>query len=114
MFALCDGNSFYASCERVFRPDLRNTAICILSNNDGNVVTRTIEAKKLGIKMGTPYFQIKHLVHQGKLVVFSSNYELYANLSMRMMQAIASLVSSTEAYSIDKSKLYSMGIQTLK
>ena len=56
MFALCDGNSFYASCERVFRPDLRNTPICVLSNNDGNVVTRTIEAKKLGIKMGTPYF----------------------------------------------------------
>ena len=63
--------------------------------------------------MGTPYFQIKHLVHQGKLVVFSSNYELYANLSMRMMQAIASLVSSTEAYSIDEAFLLVDGIEDL-
>ena len=113
MFALCDGNSFYASCERVFRPDLRNTTICVLSNNDGNVVTRTIEAKKLGIKMGTPYFQIKHLVHQGKLVVFSSNYELYANLSMRMMQSLASLVSCMESYSIDEAFLLLDGIEDL-
>ena len=102
MFALCDGNSFYASCERVFRPELRNTAIICVSNNDGCVVTRTAEAKRLGIKMGQPLFQLRHLIERGELVAFSSNYELYADLSRRMMQSIASLVPATEIYSIDE------------
>ena len=102
MFALCDGNSFYASCERVFRPELRNTAIICVSNNDGCVVTRTAEAKRLGIKMGQPLFQLKHFIERGELVAFSSNYELYADLSRRMMQSIASLVPATEVYSIDE------------
>ena len=88
MFALVDGNSFYASCERVFRPDLKSVPIVVLSNNDGCVVARSSEAKRLGIKMGVPYFQIKHLTRQGHLKAFSSNYELYADMSARMMQTI--------------------------
>ena len=102
MFALIDGNSFYASCERVFRTDLRTTPIVVLSNNDGCVITRTAEAKALGIKMGEPFFKIKHLVQQHGLVVFSSNYALYGDLSRRMMQSIASLVPRIEVYSIDE------------
>ena len=101
-FALIDGNSFYASCERVFRPDLANTPIVVLSNNDGCVVTRTREAKALGIKMGVPYFEVAHLEKRGLLTVFSSNYELYADMSRRMMTAIGSLVPRYEVYSIDE------------
>jgi DNA polymerase V len=102
MYALIDGNSFYCSCERVFRPDLKTTAIVVLSNNDGCVVARTSEAKTLGIKMGVPYFQVRHLEKQGRLQVFSSNYELYADFSRRMMMTIASLVPAIEVYSIDE------------
>ena len=112
MYALIDGNSFYCSCERVFRPDLKSKAIVVLSNNDGCVVARTPEAKALGIKMGVPYFQVRHLEKQGRLQVFSSNYELYADFSRRMMMTIASLVPAIEVYSIDKNKLYGMVIQT--
>lgn len=77
MYALIDGNSFYASCERVFRPDLKHQPIVVLSNNDGCVITRTSEAKALGIKMGEPYFKIKDTVNRYGVKVFSSNYELY-------------------------------------
>ena len=111
MFALVDGNCFYASCERVFRPELRDKAIVVLSNNDGCVVTRTPQAKALGIKMGVPYYQIKHLVDSGELIAFSSNYELYADLSRRMMESIATLVPAIEVCSIDKNKLSGMVIQ---
>ena len=72
MFALIDGNNFYCSCEKVYRPELKQQAIIVLSNNDGCVISRSNEAKELGIKMGVPYFQIHHLVQQGKLIVFSS------------------------------------------
>ena len=85
-FALVDANSFYASCERVFRPDLLKTPIVVLSNNDGCVVTRSAEAKALGIKNGTPAFKIGDLIRSGKVVAFSSNYELYGDLSARMMK----------------------------
>ncbi len=102
MYALIDGNSFYASCERVFRPELKHTAIVVLSNNDGCVVARSAEAKAMGIKMGVPYYQVQHLEKQGRLKVFSSNYELYADLSRRMMDTIAGLVPSIEVYSIDE------------
>lgn len=101
-FALIDGNSFYASCERVFRPDLRTRPVVVLSNNDGCVITRTAEAKALGIKMGEPYFKIKPLIKRHGVVVFSYNYELYGDLSRRMMQSIATLVPQTEIYSIDE------------
>ena len=102
VFALIDGNSFYASCERVYRPDLRHRPVVVLSNNDGCVITRTAEAKALGIKMGEPYFKIQSLVKRYGVVVFSSNYELYGDLSRRMMDSIASLVPQTEIYSIDE------------
>ena len=102
MYALIDGNSFYASCERVFRPDLAGVPIVVLSNNDGCVVTRTAEAKALGIKMGEPLFKIKHLVRQNRVQVFSSNYELYADMSRRMVNTVATLVPRIEVYSIDE------------
>lgn len=102
MFALIDGNNFYCSCERVYRPELKQQPIIVLSNNDGCVISRSSEAKDIGIKMGVPYFQIQHLIQQRKLTVFSSNYELYADLSRRMMNTIASLVPAIEIYSIDE------------
>ncbi|UTO05441.1 Y-family DNA polymerase [Moraxella sp. FZLJ2107] len=102
MYALIDGNSFYCSCERIFNPKLKNKAVVVLSNNDGCVVARTAEAKVLGIKMGVPYFQIKDLVNRGAVIAFSSNYELYGDISARMMNTIASLVPAVEIYSIDE------------
>ena len=102
VFALVDGNSFYASCEKAFRPDLRDRAVVVLSNNDGCVVARSAEAKLLGIPMGAPLFQIQKDIRQHGIVVFSSNYELYADMSARMMAAIASLTPRIEVYSIDE------------
>jgi DNA polymerase V len=102
VFALVDGNSFYASCEKAFRPDLRDRAVVVLSNNDGCVVARSAEAKLLGIPMGAPLFQIQKEIRQHGIVVFSSNYELYADMSARMMSAIASLTPRIEVYSIDE------------
>jgi DNA polymerase V len=102
IFALVDGNSFYASCEKAFRPDLTNRAVIVLSNNDGCVVARSSEAKLLGIPMGVPLFQIQKAIRQHGIVVFSSNYELYADMSARMMASIASLTPRIEVYSIDE------------
>ncbi len=101
-YALVDGNSFFASCERVFRPDLWNTPVIVLSNNDGNVVARSREAKQLGIRMGQPFFEVRDLCREKGVAVFSSNYELYGDLSGRMMTTIASLVPRIEPYSIDE------------
>ena len=102
VFALVDGNSFFASCEKVFRPDLTDRPVIVLSNNDGCVVARSKEAKKLGIKMCQPYFQIEEFCIRENVAVFSSNYELYANLSGRMMSTIASQVDCIDLYSIDE------------
>lgn len=102
MFALIDCNNFYASCERLFRPDLRTTPIVVLSNNDGCVIARSNEAKALGINMGEPYFQIKALVKQHRIEVFSSNYTLYGDLSQRVMSIIESEWPHVEIYSIDE------------
>lgn len=102
VFALVDANSFYASCERVFRPDLANRPIVVLSNNDGCVVTRSAEAKKMGIRNGTPAFRLAGLIRSGALVAFSSNYELYGDLSARMMRTVAGMVPRIEPYSIDE------------
>ena len=113
MFALIDGNSFYCSCERVFRPELKNVPVVVLSNNDGCVVARSTEAKALGIKMGEPYFRVKHLVSQGRLKAYSSNYELYADLSRRMMETIAGCVPAVEVYSIDECFADMSGIDDL-
>ena len=101
VFALVDGNSFFASCEKVFRPDLTDRPVIVLSNNDGCVVARSKEAKKLGIKMCQPYFQIEEFCIRENVAVFSSNYVLYANLSGRMMSTISSQVDCIP-YSIDE------------
>ncbi len=102
-FALIDCNNFYASCERVFEPKLEGKPIVVLSNNDGCIVARSNEAKALGIKMGIPYFQIKNLVLQNDVVVRSSNYPLYGDMSSRVMRIIAHYSPIQEIYSIDES-----------
>lgn len=88
MFALVDVNSFYASCETIFRPDLQGRPVVVLSNNDGCIIARSAEAKKLGIKMGDPYFKCKDYFRQQGIVCFSSNYELYADMSNRVMTTL--------------------------
>ncbi|EFT3129056.1 Y-family DNA polymerase [Escherichia coli] len=110
MFALADVNSFYASCEKVFRPDLRGKPVVVLSNNDGCVIARSAEAKRLGIKMGTPWFQLKEAQFPEKLYVFSSNYELYASLSNRVVALLEELSPRVEQYSIDECFLDARGI----
>ncbi len=102
VFGLVDANSFYCSCERIFRPELRQRPVVVLSNSDGAIVARTNEAKALGIKMGEPYFKIREFLEQNGVVVFSSNYTLYGELSHRMSMAIASLTFAQEQYSIDE------------
>ncbi len=109
MFALADVNSFYASCEKVFRPDLRGKPVVVLSNNDGCVIARSAEAKRLGIKMGTPWFQLKEAQFPEKLYVFSSNYELYASLSNRVVALLEELSPRVEQYSIDECFLDARG-----
>ena len=101
VFALIDCNSFYASCERVFRPDLAKTPIVVLSNNDGCVIARSYDAKEF-VKMGAPYFQIKDHLHRNGVVAFSSNYALYGDMSERVMTIIESMVPALEVYSIDE------------
>lgn len=101
VFALIDCNSFYASCERVFRPDLAKVPIVVLSNNDGCVIARSYDAKPF-VKMGEPYFQIKHQLKQHGIVAFSSNYALYGDMSERVMTLIESMVPAVEVYSIDE------------
>lgn len=101
IFALIDCNSFYASCERVFRPDLAKVPIVVLSNNDGCVIARSYDAKPF-IKMGEPYFQIKHKLKQHGIVPFSSNYALYGDMSERVMSLIEAMVPAVEVYSIDE------------
>ncbi|MDU8583363.1 translesion error-prone DNA polymerase V subunit UmuC [Pseudomonas syringae pv. actinidiae] len=101
VFALIDCNCFYASCERVFRPDLEKTPIVVLSNNDGCVIARSYDAKPF-VKMGAPYFQIKDVLKRNGIKVFSSNYALYGDMSERVMSIIESMVPASEVYSIDK------------
>jgi DNA polymerase V len=101
VFALIDCNSFYASCERVFRPDLARTPIVVLSNNDGCVIARSADAKPY-IKMGEPYFQIRDKLRKHGILPFSSNYALYGDMSQRVMTVIESQVPAVEIYSIDE------------
>lgn len=112
VFALIDCNSFYCSCERVFRPDLVRTPIVVLSNNDGCVISRTPEAKALGVKMGEPWFQIRRRFEALGGVAFSSNYALYGDISERVMTVIEGLVPDLEVYSIDEAFADLTGIQT--
>ncbi|EAR5803634.1 Y-family DNA polymerase [Salmonella enterica] len=110
MFALADVNSFYASGEKVFRPDLRNRPVVVLSNNDGCVIARSAEAKRLGIKMGVPWFQLKTAQFPEPVITFSSNYELYASMSNRVMSHLEELAPRVEQYSIDEMFLDIRGI----
>ncbi|EKS6735845.1 Y-family DNA polymerase [Enterobacter ludwigii] len=102
MFALCDVNSFYASCESVFRPDLRGRPVVVLSNNDGCIIARSAEAKAAGIKMGEPFFKQRELFRRVGVVCFSSNYELYADMSNRVMTTLEAMSPRVEIYSIDE------------
>ncbi|WP_368919149.1 Y-family DNA polymerase [Citrobacter sp. RHB21-C01] len=102
MFALVDVNSFYASCETVFRPDLKGRLVVVLSNNDGCVIARSAEAKAAGIAMGEPYFKLKDQIRRAGVVCFSSNYELYADMSQRVMTTLEELAPRVEIYSIDE------------
>ncbi|WP_281614347.1 Y-family DNA polymerase [Flammeovirga sp. SubArs3] len=104
-YALVDCNSFYASCEKVFRPDLSHLPVVVLSNNDGCVVAGSKEAKKLGLKMGTPFFKVKNIIHKHQVSVFSSNYALYASLSKRVMSILKEYAHAIEVYSIDEAFL---------
>ena len=103
--ALVDCDSFYASCERIFRPDLNNKPIVVLSNNDGCVIARSKEAKALGVGMGVPWFKVKdHYLKNGGYV-FSSNFALYGDMSARVMNILESVSPSVEVYSIDEAFL---------
>lgn len=111
MFALVDVNSFYASCETVFRPDLRGKPVVVLSNNDGCVIARSAEAKTLGIPMGAPYFKLKNEFRRHRVQVFSSNYALYADMSNRVMTTLEQMAPSVEVYSIDEAFLDLSGVR---
>lgn len=102
MIALLDGNNFYASCERVFQPQLQKKPLIILSNNDGCAISRSEEAKAIGIPMGAPYFTIRHLEHDVGLVALSANFTLYGDMSDRMMNMAAAMGHRQEIYSIDE------------
>lgn len=111
MFALVDCNNFYVSCERVFDPSCNGRPVVVLSNNDGCVIARSNEAKQLGIKMGEPYFKIKAFLEQHQVVVFSSNYQLYGDMSHRVMTILAQFTPEIEVYSIDEAFLNLTGIE---
>lgn len=111
MYSLVDCNNFFASCERVFQPNLRNVPIVVLSNNDGCVVARSNEAKVLGIPMGEPVFKLTHLIEQHGIAVFSSNYALYGDMSHRVMSILSQFVEDMEIYSIDESFLSLKGFE---
>lgn len=106
MFALIDCNNFYASCQRVFRPDLSNKPIIVLSNNDGCVIARSNEAKAIGIKMGQPFFECKTLVEKYSVEVFSSNFALYGDMSNRVFSIAKEYFPMMEIYSIDEAFFY--------
>src|SRR5437879_4779912 len=105
LFALVDCNNFYVSCERVFNPKLEGKPVIVLSNNDGCVVARSEEAKALGIAMGIPAFQIRHLNSAHNVQVFSSNYALYGDMSRRVMETLGQFSPNADVYSIDEAFL---------
>ena len=100
--ALIDCNSFYVSCERLFKPKIQKRAVVVLSNNDGCVISRSQEAKDMGIKMGEPYFKVKKLITRNKIEVYSSNYALYGDISRRVMKVLKTFSPKVEIYSIDE------------
>jgi len=114
MKALVDCNSFYAACERLFKPSLHGKPVVVLSNNDGCIVSRTDEAKALGIQMAGPYYQNKKEIENNNVTVFSSNYHLYGDLSWRVMETLRILSPHVEVYSVDESFLDLTGIDENK
>jgi DNA polymerase V len=113
MYALVDCNNFYASCERVFQPKLNGKPVVILSNNDGCVISRSNEAKAVGVPMGAPLFKIKELIKEKNIAVFSSNYALYGDLSNRVMAILGQFSPNLEIYSIDEAFLNFDGMSVL-
>ncbi|MGL1813929.1 UNVERIFIED_CONTAM: translesion error-prone DNA polymerase V subunit UmuC [Serratia marcescens] len=113
MFLLADVNSMYCACEQVFRPDLKGRPVAVLSNNDGALVAINREGKKLGLKRGMPYFQAKEIIKDQNVAVFSSNYALYGDMSMRFMTILESLAPTT-AYSVDEAFLHVSGIDAVE
>ncbi|MCD8310697.1 MAG: Y-family DNA polymerase [Prevotellaceae bacterium] len=113
MTGLVDCNNFYASCERVFNPDLRDKPVVVLSNNDGCIIARSNEAKALGLKMGTPFYQAKPLLEQLGVAVFSSNYNLYGDMSRRVMMLLQEMTPGITQYSIDECFVDLAGIPDL-
>jgi DNA polymerase V len=113
MYALVDCNNFYASCERVFQPKFNGKPVAILSNNDGCVISRSNEAKAVGIPMGAPAFKIKDLVREKNVQIFSSNYPLYGDLSNRVMKILGQFTPNLEIYSIDEAFLNFDGLTIL-
>ena len=114
MYALVDCNNFFVSCERVFRPQLEGKAVVVLSNNDGCVVARSNESKAMGIRMGTPFYQVRDMVKAGRLIACSSNYTMYGDLSSRVMSILAEAVPRIEIYSIDEAFLCMDGMSPEK
>lgn len=112
--ALVDCNNFYVSCERVFKPWLDQMPVAVLSNNDGCIVARSNEVKRLGVPMGAPYYQHKKLIEREKIAVFSSNYELYGDMSRRVMTVLYQLASEIEIYSIDEAFVSFSGVQAIE
>ncbi|MBP6430002.1 MAG: SOS mutagenesis and repair protein UmuC, partial [Bacteroidales bacterium] len=110
LFAHIDCNNFYASCERVFNPSLIGVPVIVLSNNDGCAIARSQEAKDLGIKMGEPFFKFKSLVEDNKISVFSANFELYGDMSNRVMTIASQYSPDVEIYSIDECFLNLEGV----
>jgi DNA polymerase V len=113
LFALVDCNNFYVSCERAFNPKLENRPVVVLSNNDGCAVARSSEVKALGVRMGTPWFQMKDLARQHGIIALSSNYTLYGDMSNRVMTVLRDFSPDVEVYSIDESFLSLNGLQGL-
>lgn len=105
LFGLADCNNFYCSCERVFHPDLRNKPVVVLSNNDGCVIARSEESKALGIKMGDVFYQVKDMLDKNNVAVFSSNYNLYGDMSRRVMSLLSTYTPQLDIYSIDEAFL---------
>ncbi|HRA42833.1 MAG TPA: Y-family DNA polymerase [Gammaproteobacteria bacterium] len=110
VFGLIDANNFYASCEQVFKPSLKNKPVIVLSSNDGCVISRSNEAKALGIQMGEPIFKIQNMIKAHNVQYLSANFSLYNDMSRRIMQVIAGLVPSIEVYSIDEAFVDFTGI----
>ena len=103
--ALVDCNSFYVSCERLFNPAINKKPVVVLSSNDGCVISRSTEAKNLGIKMGEPYFKVKKIVKENDVKIFSTNFALYGDISRRVMKTLKQFSPQMEIYSIDEAFL---------